>query len=560
MQLSSGDLNCRYLAAPGTQADGASPFGARLGQLGLRLPADCPLERMVAGGWLLPALRVPLPRRALEAWEDYPNLSMYGSERCPADERWALELYARSMSGPFPPGQGEWWTHPLDDFSCPLTAAVRAHSLDLAEPVDLPPSFQHARGGRVVRPWLDFFAYWQAFHVSDLLDAITCVVRLTEAPRALRGEAWAATLDSRVGRVTRKWEARRSAFEWLSKVRTAIGASVLAGRPWDEAVRLVAAREQLTVQRMMGDVRDVLLVLWQEWADDRGRALAKPMALRELLRQEIEYAVEALRCVGGAPVDFLDPHWHDARHHREWASLIDALPREAELARRDFAQHAHLYLGSIAGALPSALPDVAGLDALVRGHWSSNRPLRRLAVALSRLQRELPGERLMDAEHVIRSTERIEQFLLVVLHGERVLSHVHRKRTGRVDYPEVRALAKDTLNHVLGHRGLHGGVGAAAQARAKQLMKDRAQLHELDARAGLQLVGAAEVGTGSELADHLVAAFVNLVIIRNYAAHHDALDAELIFPGDDPDKHPGQVALTSVLLAVVATLEALPAR
>lgn len=557
MLLTSADRDCRYLAAPGTQADVASVFGSRLRTLGVAIPTDFPLARMVAEGWLRPRLRVPLPRAALESWSSYPTFPMEGTERCPPDDLWALDLYATATMMRLPRRDGAWWGHPLDDAGDPLTVTARANAVDPTA-ADAPTEpFRHPRDGRLVLPWIDFFAYWQAFHVSDLIDSSTRVVRLTEDPATIDPLRWPGALAAGAERVAERWATREPTFERLSRVRTAIGASVDAGRPWDEAVRALADAGEVTEAALRADVRDVLLVMWQEWGRDHGGRAAKPAALRGLLRQEIEYAVETLRCVMGRDVDFLDDYWYDPRQPQEWASLLDALPREAELARRDFGEDACLYVKPFAAGLAPLAADAAAIDGLVRRHWAVNRPLRRFAVAFWRLQRELRGERLMEADDVIRSAGRIEPFVVLPLHGERVLWHAYRERVKPAKHVGGDSLVKQSLNHALTRHGMPEDIASALEEGfVKKALRERGQLHGLTVEAGLKLVHAGQVGTGSPFADELVAAFVNLAIARNYAAHHDVLDAAMVTPGDDPDGHAGQRMVAGLLVAVLATLAA----
>lgn len=568
MNISSGDLRCRYLAAVGTQTATFSPFGDLLKKFGLALPKDCSLERFVISGWVRPALRVALPRAAFEAWHDYPCLSMHGWEDCPESDRWALSLYADAMSGPVPRRVGDWWTHFLDDPTDALAQAARANSIDAAASAALPPIFRHPHADREIRPWLDYFAYWQMFPIAEIIDTLTCTVRLTDEAVAAAQDALPTMqrfAHGRIQAIVNKWEGRRAAFEWLSRMRTVFGASVTSGRSWDEvdvALHSVAGAIGLTAETMKDDIRDILLVMWRECRHTNIPSGPKRESLRGLLRQEIQYAVTVVERLTGEPIDFLDPRWHDARQTHEWSCLVEALPLEEELARRDFPDDASMYLRKYMGQMPRAVvPDADGLRDMLTRHWHKNRPLRRFVLAFDRLHRELGGEQLMLSEGVVHAAERIEQFLLTVLHAERVLSLVYRNRKQVAEYPEVRKLAKDTLNHVLNHFGISkNGVGQTALARTQELMNERAMLHDLGSHNALRLVAPTEVQTGSDPADHLVASFVNVVIARNYAAHHDALDGDLIYPGEeDPDQHPGHQTLSSALVAVVTTLQAAPA-
>jgi len=560
VKLSSRDQRCRYLHAPGTQID-RSAFAALLKDCGLDLPHSPTLERIVALGWVTPVLRVRLPESAFMSWRDYPQLSMSGVDTCPEDDRWALSLYAEAMASLPPQDRSNWWVYFLDDPDDPLAQTSRANALDPGKPAVLPPPVRHPRHNQEIRLWMDYFAYWQVFELADYLFSMTSAITITEdlAEVVARSrDTWLRFADARAKALNHKWQARYSAFEWLSRMRTVLG-SVTRDHTWqdiDTALRAVAHSLGLTHDQMRSDIRDTLLVMWRDWTGRFSPLTRHHGPLLELLRQEIEYSVLYLERITGQPTDFLDEFWYDGRQAHEWACLIDALPREEELARRDFPRTALMYLQRFQNTIPEiGALDNEGLRRLVLDNWQRSRPLRRFVLACHRLHRELRGRDLMESEAVIRQAERIEQFNLTMMHAERVLSHEYRERRQSAKYPEIRNLAKDTLNHLLCRWSLTGAVSRIAQERTRDLLKQHAMLHDLDPAQGLPLVSPSEVASGSDTADHTAATLVNFVIARNYAAHHDAIDAELVYPSDeDPLKHPGGVAIACAIGAVVAAL------
>ena len=564
MQLSSADADCRYLAAPGTRTSGvASRFGGFLKRLGADPEPRCTLRQLVEAGWVRPVLRVPLPRAVFDTWPDYPLLGGAASNDCPEGDRWALALYLDTVSSSSSAdgADGEdWWLHPLDADGW-LGQAARDHAVDPGNPSLLPPVFRHARDHQEVAPWLDYFAYWQAFQVIEVLEAITArfAFPTDELPTEVQLR-WSVTGAHRVaGQVRARWKTRVKGFGHLSTVRTVFGAAASHSDPPDlgDTLRRAGARFGFDVAALRHDLRDTLLVLWRDWGRGSVPLLRLYPAAAELLRQEVEYAVEAIRLLGGS-VDFYDPFWFDGRQQHEWADLIEALPLEREQARAAFADVAPEYLKKLKSVLPTGVPaDTDALADLLACHWAANPPLRRLVLAFHRLHRELGPQRLAAEEGSVHAAERIEQLLLTALHGERVLSLVQRRRKGGSRYPDATKLFNETLQHVLIHLCLtKRGVCEKALKEAKRLKKERDQLHDIDA-TGLRLVAPPDVASGDAAADAIVAAFVNLSLFRNYAAHHDALDAELIYPSaDDAEQHPGKVALTSVLLAVVLCLHA----
>lgn len=561
MKLDSSDQRCRYQHAPGSQ-DVGSAFVARLKKCGIELPRSLPLERIITLGWVTPVLRVGLPESAFRSWQNFPELSMNGIDECPDEDQWALSLYARAILSPPSRDRPNWWVYFLDDPDDPLAQAARANTLDPSEPGELPPAFRHSHQNQEIRPWMDYFAYWQVFELADYMFSMTCTLPITEDLADVVGrslETWLTFAEGKTQSLDRKWQGRRPAFEWLSRMRTVLG-SVTHNHTWDDidtALRAVAERLSLTPEQMQRDIRDTLLVMWQDWTGRFSPLTRQHATLLELLRQEIEYAVFYLERLTGQPTDFLDEFWYDARQRHEWACLIDALPREEELARRGFPRTALMYLQRYGTAIPQiGTLNAENLRKLLSDNWQRSRPLRRFALAVHRLHKELGGEDLMDSDSVIRGAERIEQFNLILMHAERVLSLEFRERNKATKYPDIRKLAKDTLNHLLCRWSLtKGSVSRTAQQHAQDLLEQHAMLHDFDPQQGLPLVSPDDIASGSDTADHAAAMLVNFVIARNYAAHHDAVDAELVYPTEgDAEKHPGGIAITSALGAVIAAL------
>jgi hypothetical protein len=468
------------------------------------------------------------------------------------------------MSNGWPRHNTHWWIHEFDDDNAPISKIIQTHALDTTDSrAQMPEPFRHARYNQEVRPWIDYFAYWQAFQIADLLSQLSVEYVLTDKVPSdqQKVEEWRAERIDRVRQwLHQRWEPRYRVFDWLSRMRTVLG-SFETDRSWDDidiALRAVADNFSLSLDQMRSDIRDVLLVMWREWTGRFSPLTRRQQRLLELLRQEIDYSVLYLERLTRQPTDFFDEFWYDARQAHVWARLIDALPREEELARRDFPSTALIYLRRYQSAIPQiGTLDEDSLGRLISDSWQRNRPLRRLVLACHRLHRELRGQDLMDSETIIRQAERIEQFNLTMMHAERVLSFEYHERCRSTKYPEIRKLAKDTLNHLLCRWSLTGEVSCITQKRTQELLEKHAMLHDLNPEKGLPLVSACDVASGSDTADHVAAMFINFVIARNYAAHHDVIDADLIYPSDeDPLKHPGGIAITSAVGAVIAALTA----
>lgn len=562
MQISSGDAHCRYIAAPGTDTKRFSPFGTVLKRHGIELPAQLSLRTMADRGWVLPRLRVILPREAFDSWTNYPTISPIEADTCSAEHEWALNLYIEAMSGGFPNRSSAWWRTEFDAEDRAMTQAAMAHMCDPNDPLFLPPPFRHAQSNQEIRPWLDYFAYWQAFQVADYLHGMQYRRFITDplpVDQARYLASCSEVVEATHRRLSEQWQTRARAFDWISRMRTVLGATVLSPKNDDEVLsglQDVVRTCGVTTDQMQEDVQEVLLRMWSDAQQKRREGRPMPEALVHLLRQEIEYALHFIEQVSNKRVDFLDPFWNTRGRGGMSAPLIDALPREEELARREFPCHAEPYISKFLTQVPelSGL-NREGISQLVEPYWQRSREFRRFALALHRLHEQLNGERLNAEEKVIRNAERIEQFVLFTMHAEKVLSAILRERRPHQRAPEVRGLAKESMNFVLSKWTLGGHVSRAAQYSIKNMLQERAQLHDLTERGSLPLVEPSNVNTGDVAANHLVAAFSNFVIARNYAAHHDCLDFMLVYPiNRENTPHPGGRAIESVLLTVFSTL------
>jgi hypothetical protein len=568
MRISTANMNCGYLAAPGTEFKSPSPFGSYLKAHGLTLPHDCSLKQMVEWGWISPILRVSLSRAALDSWDNFPESPRRGPDTCPADDLWTLTLWSNVVT--FPTGlepaddNPTRWMHFLDDLSNPLTRKVLAHAIDSADPMLRPQPFKQTSSGREIAPWIDFFAYWQSYQVAELLGAVSFVIRATPGFGKRIAGVEKSTLDLvdvSVGRVRSRWQKWRSTYEWLSRFLVVLAAWSSTQRPWsyvETAAHALAAKYRLTGRRVVAKIRSVLLVTWQDWANLGNIDLPGGNKLRALLRQDIEYALALAEILSGSRCDFLAPYWINSdRLPRRWAQLIDALPREAELARYRFPELAMMYLGKHVALAPNSFGlDAAGIRNLIAEYWSRSRPLRRFCLAFYRLHKELNGEDLGAEERVVRSNERIEQLLLTILSAEKVLVSIALAKGRGAPNSELTKIAKAQLDFTLTRFGLAANDVSRLMEAAQNLLDKHADLHDISSRGDRIFVSADAVGSGSAQADYFVAAFVNFVIARNYAAHHDSLDDRLVFPNElDVTEHQGRVALVSALSVVITCLQ-----
>ena len=556
IRVSTGDMNCRYLAAP--QSAELSQFGSELNKVGVKLPTNLSLRVAAARGWLRPRLRVAIPVAALQSWTTFPSHPITGEEHCPPSDLWGLEVWTNATctlpDRDTPPNK--LWMHWLDDLEDATTACARRQALDPTRDPE-PAAFTHVRDQRVVRPWIDFFAHWQVYHATELVRSTVVTLHgLTDQFRSqdtyLR--ELAMEFDQNAKQLADRWEKWGAFFDIVGCYRTIMARCCRResfARDVRAGARAFAAQRGIDAAEVKQGIRDVLLRLWQRWTD------APPVAGPNLmlsLQHDIQCAVRLWSDLSGAPVDPFDPFWFSGNlGGGDSSDLIDALPHEEWTARRDFAQQAPHYQRDF--PRPYLLSESQFADLLAQ-HWDACPPLRRFCLAWVRLHDQLqPRDADRLADQTIAANERIEQFNLIGLHTERLLRHVHAE-IGKPE-PDVKPIVRAAVQRSV-RRAAKSHLNAAGK-RFSELL-DETKLHQQRSADDLTIPSSG-VGTGSAEADHLVAAHLNALILRNYAAHHDYLDDDLIYPSHDEAKpHAGATLMSSCLLVVVAALHSLPPR
>lgn len=558
IRVSTGDMNCRYLAAP--QSNDLSQLGSELKKVGVKLPTNLSLRTVAARGWLRPRLRVAIPVAALQSWTTFPSHPTTGKEHCPPSDLWGLEVWTNATCT-FPDRDtptDKLWMHWLDDLDDATTVCARRHALDPTRDPE-PAAFTHVRDRREVRPWIDFFAHWQVYHAAELVrSAVVTLHGLTDQFRSwdtyLREHA--QEFDQNARQLAARWEKWGAFFDIVGCYRT-IMARCCRRESFAEDVRAgaraFATQRGIDAAEVKRGIRDVLLRLWQRWTD------APPVAGPNLmlsLQHDIQCAVRLWSELSGAPVDPFDPFWFSKNRGRgDSAQLIDALPHEEWIARRDFPWQAVHYQREF--PRPYVLSESQFADLLAQ-HWDACPPLRRFCLAWVRLHEQLqPRDADRLADQTIAANERIEQFNLIGLHTERLLRHVDGVRHPRSAHPGSEFIVLAAMQAALDF----AKVGAAVRHdRLVQLMKERTKLYSMPDSDGI-CCRPQHVASGDANADQLVAAHLNALILRNYGAHHDYLDDDLIYPSHDEAKpHAGATLLSSCLLVVVASLHSLPPR
>lgn len=514
-----------------------------LKELGSALPPDLQPADLVRYGWIEPVLRIELPKSYYLSWENFPSLSIrdtIAEEDCWASHLWAMG--ARTYRGSVDPKGKEWYRHFLDVPDHWVTRTALAHQL----PTDgscVPQAFSHpGPPERTICPWIDFFAYWQAYHVTEILQAIFVCGRPRLPEVRQRLEALLAKADEleelaqlRLGAIRKRWERRREVFDWLSRLRTLLGIWNYEHPVQDDDEKsqecIRAAAEEivrnagLTVVDLMNHVRDHLLTLWREWGD------APPSHRSKLLlQQDIELAHWLVGVINGKPVPYDDPFWGFPADQmsREWAPLPSVLSFEADDAKREFPSHADIALSDSAFnqvVPPEKRLDEEAIEELTAKWWLRSAPFRRFVLAFDRLYRHYVGQ--VNEGRLVGLTEEtpVEFLILCALLAEKLLNEWLHPEQPKGFHALVRAAA-ELVAPPYGVKD-QGAFSAEVKETISSGLLSKTALHDLSQRPRNPFVEACDFRHSEPVARFLLKSFVNFAVLRNYSAHHDCIDGQL---------------------------------
>ena len=549
--VSEGDRDCRYVPE---HPDNGS-FSARLRALGIQLPDGITVQDLVRWGWIAPMLRVRIPPPYLRSWTRFPSLGKGRLIR--AEDKWFDELWHRSFmhppENPAAPWTREWFVHRLDRIDDPLATAVREHALPLEVGASRP-TFVKLPSGRKVQPWLDYFAEWQVLEVFDIIGTAPLHAQILNTPKArqaARGVLKHLAIlqkfaDAQRRGVAKRWAEVRPVLDWIYQYRTLLG--IWLGRHGHgsrirSGARALAVRLGISPDVLRDGIRDVLLVLWSHLEQ-----VGLPPKARERLRQDIYLATEFLGHLTGRRIDPYDPFWDPPDPNaREWERLRAVLPFELDKARHELPRLAGYYLERFHGVASARRHyDEARIRRLTEEWWPKSYAFRRFGLSLLRLHHHYGGA--VNREHRIMLTEEtpIEFLLLLTLAVEKLLAERFLATQGR----PVKALGFGPL--VIDRAADLGNVWGLSQLkdRVEKRLSKESLLHTLT-ETGRTRTGRKPFRQPrkASLTDYMADTFVTFAQLRNYAAHHDKLDHELIYTKT------GAVALEALLLVAFTTLD-----
>ncbi len=290
----------------------------------------------------------------------------------------------------------------------------------------------------------------------------------------------------------------------------------------------LAAHLGFDAQRLEGLIKDRLLVTAQSWMSDVERRNQWISSAYPFLQKEIYLAVEWLCLLTNKTLDYYFHLWRYTRMgHHSWAKLHAVLPFEYYGMRDTFLQFAPFYLKAFNQQLAELyrLND-DGLSEVVDVIRLNSRHFNSFMGAFKKLHDGL--QRHCEADVIdFRDRRPLDYYLLLAIRAETCLRE-ELQRVGTLDKIKVR---DQNLGGYLLEFGSKVGLDKNAIKFLGKGMKNayvqlRAQPSDVIANVRALQVSDAPAQNA------LVQAMVCCELARNYFAHHDYLDTELL---NNPD-------------------------
>ena len=499
-----------------------------------------PLAQLVEWGWVVPRYRVVFPNRFFESWSNFPETPW----DCPHN----LKNYKRLWDS-------NWFIENDCDPHLFLDPALNtkegmgkllAKFRHSASQTNTPPAIDHARG-YTISPYADYFYRWQGyalieiiqlanmippiFATPDILERAQCVMRDAE-----RISTHQLNRPQEILNLPQRWAGHAPLMTWLDHYRSMRNA--IQAKFGDDfhaqrellvkGAKALAAHFEITPEQLGTAIRDRLLGLAGSWIPGEkidSRSLWTRRAW-PMLQDDIRLAMSWLFQLTGKTVEDYQTEWTPSHMQYEgWLPLDEALPYSVLQHQKKFVQLAPHYLKPY-NELEKVTRkyDGASLPALVSRLQIDNYAFTGFLAAFHELHSQLNSPSFDKTGIDFRNRRPLDHYSLLAIRAEgclrRELDSLGKLKDGKTDsqglarYIMKLSEMRSVSNKVTGYLS------------DKKRLGELTQLHKQQADP-VSAIQAIKTG-GTAMDDQLTQAFLCCMLARNYFAHHDYLDEDLL--------------------------------
>lgn len=519
--------------------DGTGPFIKWLESLGLKeFLKSYPLSQLIDWGWLVPQYRVVFPP------DLFKLLFEHRGERIeiPPD----LKEYATFWEYTWitaPEHDKLWFFDDAFRDNTPLNTLLRKFRFNALNP-SMPDPVEISTLGPI-SPYVDCFYRWQGYALIDLVRASDCIMPIYRTPDVLsrangimriaeffqQAETdWSLKLLS----APNHWAGREklmTTVEHFRSFRHALCATHDQGSP--EFLRLAkrGARELaehagFDATTFAVELKKNLLTLADTWMraskQTDGRAHWTQAAWPKL-RMDIQTAIVLLLALGDKSfTDYVDEWQKPYMGNTGWAPLEEVLPYEFLAHQKKFVQLAPLYLkpyNAVCGQRKKLTDEKVASQC--RHLQRTNSAFAGFTSSFFNLHEELHYRSADDEGIDFRTLRPLDHYAMIAIRAETCFREELR-RLGLIDsiQPSKQSLAF-YVEALANHRGVESCITGGFMTNRKLTDLRGERPDPIGSIQSLQ-------HSAREHQHMLVQAFLCCELARNYFAHHDFLDRELL--------------------------------
>ncbi len=514
----------------------SGPFVMWLEELGLGdFLKRYPLKQLIEWGWIVPQYRIIFPKQFFDSWKDYP----YSYVEIPTEFKnytllWDYLWRLDDKSLPL------WFLDPISNPDDELHKILRDNTFEL-DKKDLPESFEHARG-RSITPYADYFYKWQGYALVDVIhraDNIETILSTPDVIKRAEGVLRIAQVISSekltnpesILTTPNKWGGLATPMTWLDHFRSFRSVCLNEHRKSDdekyntyqEGAKLLAQHFEITSETLADFIKNKLLVLAQDWIQLNEKFEKHSIWTRRAwpyLQEDIQLAMIWLMILTNQPFENYVAEWRPLfMGNRSWATLDEALPYGFIKHQEKFILYAPEYLEPFNRICNDQLKfDKSTLPEIVYRLYRTNYPFAGFLAAFYELHEHL-GHKFDKHGLDFREIRPLDHYALLAIHAEGCLRrkleslNMNNKNQGLVNY--IKHLGEN-YNH------LQKVMPIYSQESYRKLTR-------LHSKPGDPIGDIQSIPKVLPEVEHqLLQAFLCCELARNYFAHHDYLNHELI--------------------------------
>ncbi len=542
----------------------SGPFIRWLEELGLKgFLKRYPLAQLVEWGWIEPQYRVTFPERFFQSWEHYPCTSWEPPEDL--NEYVTLWDYSWSIDDENDP---LWFLDPVLHPGNNAGELLRQCAYFAGTTLP-PPPFDHARGFPIA-PYADYFYRWQGYALVDVIRGADNIEQIYSTPDIVKrahGVVRIAELISAnhpawphdILTSPQRWGGLASLLKWLDHFRSFQDAFFIM-RDFDsnmeqslyrKGAQSLANHFAITPDILAEAIKGHLLVLAQDWMHANDKLTQQSIwTLRAWphLQDEIRLAMTWLILLTGRTFEDYVAEWRlPFRGNWRWAALDRALPYDFIQYQNKFFQMAPIYLKSFNEVCNNRRKfDENTLPEIVRRFQRTNYPFAGFLSAFHESHEHLSYRSFEKNGLDFRTLRPLDHYALLAIHAEGCL---RRELDSLERLDEIRQESQGLLNYIRTLAEIRG-VSAEIIKCVNDQQKELTKLHTKP----IDPIGKIQSITTNlpEVNHQKVQAFLCCLLARNYFAHHDYLDHDLM------RSEKSAFMLKGILLTVLVLLDPTP--